>query len=227
MVETPPVSQPENSIRFLDRGGYFEASALSADDAARARMYRENARRQKLEESFADYGDYLKSLEMAAEIGPFAPAQLERVTQLINKTNQFNLTTRRYTPGQVAACAESGEYITLAGRLTDKFGDNGIVTALIGHIEGGALDMELWVMSCRVFGRGLEYAMLDALVAEAQRRGVKTVTGWWLPTAKNLLVKDFYAKIGFELAEETDEGRLYIRAVPAAHSPLNTAIEVK
>lgn len=226
-VAAPPIGPPEHSIRLIDRGGYFEVSALSADDARRGEMYRQNAERQKQAAAFADYDGYLRSLEMVAEIGPFAGEQLERVTQLINKTNQFNLTTRRYTLAEVSACAASPEYITLAGRLTDKFGDNGITSAIIGRVSGDVLDIELWVMSCRVFGRGFEQAMFDALAARAAAMGLAAATGTWLATAKNLLVKDFYATIGFGLVAEEEGRRQYRLELQKQPARLNTVINVR
>ncbi len=228
MVQAPAVGQPENSIRLLDRGGYFEVSSLSADDAKRAEMYRQNARRAAQQHSFANYGAYLQSLEMRAEIVPFQPQQLERVTQLINKTNQFNFTTRRYTLEEVARCAASAENtITLSARLTDKFGDNGITAALIARKTGSEIDIELWVMSCRVFGRHLEYAVFDALVARAKQMGAETITGRYRPTAKNLPVRDFYATIGFELVGGTEDERVFRYTIPAVYENRNTVIEVE
>lgn len=228
MVETPAVAQPEDSIRLLDRGGYFEVSSLSADDVKRGDMYRQNAQRAAQQNAFDNYGDYLKSLDMRAEIGPFRPDQLERVTQLINKTNQFNFTTRRYTAEEVRACAGDGENcVTLAGRLTDKFGDNGLTTALIARKNGSELDIELWVMSCRIFKRNMEHAVFDALVAKARAMGVTAIVGRYRPTAKNLLVRDFYATIGFDLAQDGEEERVFRYAVPQAYTNMNTVIEVE
>lgn len=226
-VTVPEVTVPENSIRLIDRAGYFEVSALSADDIKRGEMYKQNTQRQQLEQSFGNYDDYLKSLAMSAEIVPFNPQQLERVTQLINKTNQFNLTTRRYTSAETEHCMKSEEYITLSGKLVDKFGDNGITSAIIGKIQGTTLDIELWIMSCRVFKRHLEYAMFDALVAAAKKRGITTITGCWLPTAKNLLVKDFYATIGFDLVGETGQERRFSYTIPPQYQPKNTVMKVE
>ncbi|MDL2294849.1 HAD family hydrolase, partial [Ruminococcaceae bacterium OttesenSCG-928-D13] len=227
-VEAPPVDggAPENSIRLLDRGGYFEVSALSADDAARNAMYKENAQRARAEATAGDYDSYLKSLEMTAEIGPFTPAHAERITQLINKTNQFNLTTRRYTAAEVDALMADPAVVTLSGRLVDKFGDNGLTTALIGRVEGDALDIELWIMSCRVFKRQLEYALFDALVATCKKRGITAITGSWLSTAKNLLVKDFYATIGFDLVDESAAERRFRFTIPADYTAKNSAIKL-
>ncbi|WP_418454012.1 HAD-IIIC family phosphatase [Allofournierella sp.] len=196
-VTVPELTAPEGYIAAVDRAGYFEVTTLSADDRNRADMYKQNARRAQLEQSFGNYNDYLKSLEMRCEIGAFDAAHAERITQLVNKTNQFNLTTRRYTAAEIQALIGSPQAITLYGRLVDKFGDNGLVTALIGRVRGETLDIELWVMSCRTFKRRLEHAMFDQLVAAARAAGVKKIVGHYYPTAKNLLVKDFYATIGF------------------------------
>lgn len=205
-VTVPELTAPEGYIAAIDRAGYFEVTTLSADDQARAEMYRQNAQRAQLEQSFGDYNDYLKSLEMRCEIGAFDAAHAERITQLVNKTNQFNLTTRRYTAAEIEALIGSPDHITLYGRLVDKFGDNGLVTALIGHLQGEMLEIELWVMSCRTFKRRLEHALFDELVAAARAAGVKKIVGRYLPTAKNLLVKDFYATIGFVKTAEGEAG---------------------
>ncbi len=226
-VAAPAIGAVEYSIRALDRGGYFEVSSLSADDVHRSEMYRENALRKELEQSAGNYEDYLKSLAMTADILPFRPETLERVTQLINKTNQFNLTTRRYTAAETQQCMDDADTVTLSGRLVDTFGDNGITSAIIAHQQGDTLSIDLWVMSCRVFKRHLEFAMFDALMAEARRRGIHTITGRWLPTAKNLLVKDFYATIGFDLVAETDAERVFERSVPQEYTPYNQVIKVE
>lgn len=226
-VAAPAVGAPEDSIRLLDKGGYFEATALSADDVKRGEMYRQNAQREAAQQSFGNYEDYLRSLTMTADISAFNPETLERVTQLINKTNQFNFTTRRYSGAETEARMNSSEYITLAGRLIDKFGDNGITSALIGHTQGDEVEIELWVMSCRVFKRHFEYAMFDELVAEAKRRGAKAIVGRWLPTAKNLLIKDFYATIGFNLVAENEQERIFRYEIPAEYESKNTVIAIE
>lgn len=224
-VAVPELAGAEGFVRALDEGGWFEPTALSEDDRRRGEMYRQNARRAQAAAEFADYGAYLESLAMTARIGPFDEGHLERITQLINKTNQFNLTTRRCTPGETAAAAADGHTITLYGALADKFGDNGITTALIAPVAGDTADIRLWVMSCRVFKRELELALFDALVAACKARGVKRITGHYIPTAKNLFVKDFYATIGFALTGEQPDGtRDYEYAIPADYTPRCTVI---
>lgn len=226
-VAVLPINQPEDSIRLLDRSGYFECAAVSDDDIKRGDMYRQNAQRVELEQSFGNYEDYLRSLDMSANIHPFAAAHVERITQLINKTNQFNLTTRRYTTAEVEQRMNSKEYITLSGKLVDKFGDNGITSVIIGRVEGDVLDIELWIMSCRVFKRHFEYAMFDQLVNLAAKHGIHSIKGCWMPTAKNLLVKDYYATIGFELEEDTEEKRVFRFDIPKEYVNLNNVITIK
>lgn len=156
-----------------------------------------------------NYEDYLKSLEMKGEIKDFIPMYMSRIAQLTNKSNQFNLTTKRYSQAEIEEVAENPNYITLYGKLGDKFGDNGVVSIVIGRIDGQSHDelhMELWLMSCRVLKRDMEFAMMDELVEKAKARGIKKLVGYYYPTAKNAMVKDFYALQGFVKINEDEEG---------------------
>ena len=193
-------------IPILDRSGFFEATELSADDARRTEMYRANALRAESEAAFASYTDYLLSLEMRAEIAPFSPLYMGRIAQLTNKSNQFNLTTRRCTQAEIEAVAEDGDCITLCGKLSDKFGDNGVVSVVFGHCDGDTFHIDVWLMSCRVLKRGMEFAMMDELVARCVARNVKKMVGYYIPTAKNKMVKEFYALHGFVKAGEDADG---------------------
>ncbi|MCD8209127.1 MAG: HAD-IIIC family phosphatase, partial [Bacteroidales bacterium] len=205
-VSAPELDQVENYIRILDRSGFFENVSLSADDLKRNEMYRENARRSQLQASFDSYEDYLNSLEMRAEIRAFEPVYMARIAQLTNKTNQFNLTTKRYSQAEIEEMANDPDYITLYGRLEDKFGDNGVVSVVIGERHGDELDIILWLMSCRVLKRDMEYAMMDALVERAREEGITRINGYYNPTAKNGMVKNFYADLGFEKVREEEDG---------------------
>ncbi len=202
----PEMDAVENYIVNIDRGGYFEATNFSKDDLGRGEMYRANAQRAAQQAQFADYGQYLRSLEMHAFIGDFQPVYLSRITQLTNKSNQFNLTTRRYTPQQMEDTYQDPARIRLFGKLTDKFGDNGVVSVVIGQINGSALDIELWLMSCRVLKRDMELAMLDELAACCQKRGLQTLRGFYYPTAKNGMVKGLYQSFGFTLVSKDETG---------------------
>ena len=205
-VETPPMEGVENYIRTLDKGGYFEVTSFSEDDLRRVEMYRQNAERAKAQSTFADYGEYLDSLEMKAEIVDFSPMTIARITQLTNKSNQFNLTTRRYTPAEMEQTYQSPDYIRLCGRLEDRFGDNGIVSVVIGEKQGSVLDIQLWLMSCRVLKREMEYAMLDVLAEKAREQGLSTLQGHYYPTAKNAMVKELYRDFGFEKVSGDEQG---------------------
>ncbi len=202
----PEIGNVEDFIRSIDRAGYFEVTELSADDTKRNEMYKANAQRAALEASFADYGEYLDSLEMKGIIRAFEPVFLDRIAQLTNKSNQFNLTTKRYSRADIEKVAESGEYIDIYGKLIDKFGDNGVVSVIIGHINKDVLDLDLWIMSCRVLKRDMEYAMMDNLVSRAREAGLKKIVGYFYPTAKNSMVRDFYGKMGFEKVSEDKDG---------------------
>ena len=214
-IAIPAMDEAEHYIRAIDRGGYFETTALSADDQKRTAMYRENAVRAELEMSFDNYEDYLRSLEMKAQIRSFIPVYMARIAQLTNKSNQFNLTTKRYTQEEIEAAAEDPKRITLYGKLEDRFGDNGVVSIVIGHLrdevsEGNSpevvLDIELWLMSCRVLKRNMEFAMMDTLADRCLAAGVKRIYGYYYPTAKNAMVREFYAGMGFEKIRESGNG---------------------
>ncbi len=203
------ITQPEQYIREIDRAGYFEMTAFSKDDLARTQMYKANAERVKLEQSFGDYEDYLRSLEMRAEIKPFSPVYMQRIAQLTNKSNQFNLTTKRYTQREIEAAAADPGNICLYGKLIDKFGDNGVVSVMIGRQEGERLHVELFLMSCRVLKRGMEQAMMDEMVRRARERGITSILGYYYRTPKNAMVANLYRDFGFSLLETHDEDTLW------------------
>lgn len=225
-VFVPDFDTPEESIRIMDKLGFFEVTTLSEDDAARGEMYRANAQRASLESSFANYEDYLKSLEMKAVIADFAEVNIPRITQLTNKSNQFNLTTKRYTQTEMEQCAKSHDYIRLSGQLSDKFGDNGIVSVVIGKKEQSSLHVELWLMSCRVLKRDMEYAMLDTLVSECKKADISEIYGYYYPTKKNAMVKDLYSGFGFEKISEDENGNTVWRLDTADYKPKCSVIAI-
>ena len=227
-VTVPEVSCPEDYIKAIDRAGYFEITSFTKDDAKRNEMYKQNAQRAAAESAFTDYNDYLLSLEMTGEIGPFSTAHCERITQLINKTNQFNFTTRRYAQSEVEEIiADRTNYISAYAKLIDKFGDNGITTCLIASVEGTNANIDLWVMSCRVFKRHLEYAVFDYLIAKCKEMGVKTITASYLPTAKNVIIKDFYEGIGFDVTLDSESEKRYILNIPEEYENKNKVIKME
>ena len=205
-VQAPAIGDVTEYIQNIDRSGFFEVTTLSKDDLKRNEMYRENAQRTQLEASFTDYNEYLLSLDMTAVIKPFEPVYMARIAQLSNKSNQFNLTTRRYTQAEIEETAVDPDYITLYGKLIDRFGDNGVVSVVIGHVIGEECHVDLWIMSCRVLKRDMEFAMMDELVGHCRKRGVKKIVGHYYPTAKNGMVREFYGIQGFTKVSEDERG---------------------
>jgi FkbH-like protein len=203
MVAVPDIgSDPASFVDLLDRQLYFEPVAISDEDRRRSSYYVANTQRNLAQATYASYGEFLDSLQMRAELGPFVPMYMDRIAQLTNKTNQFNLTTRRYTLGELEAMRVDPGCVTLYGRLADRFGDNGLVTVVVGRTAGDALDLELWLMSCRVLKRDLELAVLDELAAQARARGLRALRGSYVPTARNGLVADHYERLGFTRVAE-------------------------
>ena len=187
---------------FIDRNNYFEIISLSKEDLERAKYYQDNQNREKEQQNYSNYSDYLKSLNMIAEIDEAKEIYLERIHQLINKTNQFNLTTKRYTKSEVEKIYKDPNYILLYGKLKDKFGDNGLISLSIGKQVGDVLEIPLWIMSCRVLKRDMEIAMLNELVDLAKKRGIKKLRGTYIPSKKNSMVKDHYKNLGFKFEKE-------------------------
>jgi FkbH-like protein len=203
----------------LEQERYFEVDKVVQDDLNRSAFYSSNVQRSAGQSKFSNYGEFLASLEMTAEIGPFQPVYLERITQLINKTNQFNLTTRRYTSAEVVAIAQNPDYITLYGRVADKFGDNGLVSVLIGQVLNDTVQIDLWLMSCRVLKREMEFAMFDALVEQCHTHGIRKIVGVYIPSKKNSMVAEHYAGLGFSRAGDASEGgTLWSYNVPGVYS---------
>jgi FkbH-like protein len=234
-MQLPDVAVPEvgsDVSRFasiLDQEGFFEVTGFSADDRKRSEFYAKNNQRAAAQSSFASYEDFLVSLGMKADIAPFSPVYLERITQLTNKSNQYNLTTRRYTFAQIQAMAEDPKTIALYGRLADNFGDNGLVSVISARVEGADARIDLWLMSCRVLKRGMEHAMLDALIARAKAMEVKNLWGYYYRTPKNGMVSDHYEKLGFDLINrgEDDASSVWQLDLQKDRPPLNKFIQLE
>lgn len=229
----PEVAVPEidpvdvsSFIRAIEGAGYFEPVTISDDDLKRHGTYMENKQRKDLENTMKSYDDFLASLSMVAEIGPFLPIYFDRIAQLTNKTNQFNLTTQRYTRADIERIAADSRYITLYGRLSDKFGDNGLVSVIIGELFDDELHIRLWLMSCRVLKRGMEQVMMDALAKYAKAAGAMNLIGYYYQTAKNKMVADLYKEFGFSLKGEEGENTIWVLPLEA-YKPQGKFIEVK
>lgn len=209
----PEVSVPEMPeepafyARTLAAAGYFEAVTLAAEDLRRAVFYQDNAQRAQLQKQVGRLDAYLASLNMAITFQPFDAIGRARIVQLINKSNQYNLTTRRYTDPEVAAAENDPEAFTLQVRLTDIFGDNGMISVVIcRRAEPGVWEIDTWLMSCRVLGRKVENMVLREILGHARRAGIHKLVGVYRPTNRNKLVIDHYSKLGFTKMEEDSTG---------------------
>ena len=201
-VSVPKVEDAEHYIDVIDHEGYFETTAISEEDLRKTEMYKANKERANQQKAYADYGDYLDSLQMIATIKPFDDISVSRIAQLTNKSNQFNLTTMRCSEDDIRHMKDSSDYITLFGSLADKFGDNGIVAITSGEMIKDDLHIRLWLMSCRVLKRGMENAMMDRLVDLCKNKKIKRLIGYYYPTAKNSMVREFYKQYGFTIQEQ-------------------------
>jgi len=191
---------------LLDQSGWLEIAGLTDEDRKKTDQYRENSQRNKVQALHTDYDSYLKSLNQQADIYSFNKQDLERITQLINKTNQFNLTTKRLNRSDIEALLDRPEIFTASVRLADQFGDNGLISIMIGHIEERGLHIDLWLMSCRVFKRGVEQLLANHLFEQAGEMGLDLVHGLYIPTEKNKLVESLYADAGFKLIDTDEQG---------------------
>jgi FkbH-like protein len=212
-IEVPEMpSDPALYAQALHRELAFESLSITSEDLGRAQSYRANLDRERLQQSAASLDEFLSSLEMRVELRPFDEPNLPRIAQLINKTNQFNLTTRRMTAEQIRTFAATEGNYTQFLHLRDRFGESGITGVLMAAPQDGALAIVQWLMSCRVLGRRLEEAMLAAVWNAAWRSGLKALVGTYIPTAKNGQVADLYDRTGFASLGPAENGEKTYRA---------------
>ncbi len=210
MVAVPELpADPALYVRCLAGGGYFDAISFTADDRTRAEQYAKNAARDSLRGAAQSVEDYLRALDMSIEVGAVTSLDIARVAQLINKTNQFNPTTARCTVDELTRLAGSADNIALRFRLADRFGDNGLISAMIlrpAQDDARVLEVVLWVMSCRVFGRQVELEAMNIVVEAAQRRGVRAIRAEYIPSPKNGVVAGLYESLGFARLNQPGSG---------------------
>ena len=211
---------PALYARTLAAAGYFESVAFSEEDRRRSEFYEANARRVALAHTATDLGAYLASLKMEIVFRPFDAMGRARIAQLVNKSNQFNLTTRRYSELEIAECESDPARFTLQVRLLDAFGDNGMISVVICRPRS-ATDWEIdtWLMSCRVLGRGVEQMVLREILHHARANGIKRLIGVYRPTDRNRMVADFYSKFGFDFCDQDAAG--------TTTWELDTAVEIE
>ncbi|MBF0194404.1 MAG: HAD family hydrolase [Magnetococcales bacterium] len=209
--------------RTLLSGGYFETIAYTPDDRQRAEQYQANTQRTNLQSSSRNIDDFLQSLAMKAQVSQFDQLGRSRIVQLINKTNQFNLTTRRYTEAEVIAMQNDASIYTMQVRMQDRFGDNGMISVVICRAHGTVWDIDIWLMSCRVLKRRVEEFVLDQLVTAAKKHGITALQGVWIPSSRNDLVKDHYANLNFKFIRQESCSTYWQLAIDD-YKPLNPPI---
>lgn len=216
VVELP--EQPAAYAATIAAQPYFERLSLSQEDRERGKLYQAERERTALRESTGSVEDFLRSLEQEVELLPVTARELARAAQLTQKTNQFNLTTRRYTEQEIAArTVDTAGWEVRAMRVKDRYGDHGIVGLAMMRCQEQSAEIDTFLLSCRVISRGVESALLAWLAAEAARRHCTTLSGWFLPTRKNAPCRDFYSEHGFRAAKEEENGAvLWERDLTAA-----------
>jgi FkbH-like protein len=188
---------PSNVVSYLSALNLFETTTLSREDLERTALYGRESERRKLAAGSATVQDFLHSLDMQLVLSRFDRFHLPRIAQLLQRSNQFNLCTRRLTESECAALMDSSVFVPLYAKLADRFGDHGLISVVVLESGGNALMIRDWLMSCRVLARGVEQFMMNQVVALAMRMGLNRVMGEYIPTDKNGMVRDFFQQFGF------------------------------
>jgi FkbH-like protein len=213
LPEVTVIDLPKNPLDYASavrNCALFERLTLSAEDQQRTEMYAAQKERSGAEQTFQSKEDFFRFLEQEAELERVSELTLARVAQLTQKTNQFNLTTRRYTEAQIAEMDENRGWNIFSIKVRDRFGDHGLVGVAITHDQGEQCEVDTFLLSCRVIGRTVETALLAHLARSAAQRGCKRLAGWFLPTKKNAPARDFYEQHGFQRQEANDSGSLWM-----------------
>lgn len=189
---------PAAYLEYLYTLNLFETTSFSGEDSSRTKMYQQEAERVSVKQQFTNEDDFLKTLEMTSEVAPFNAFNSPRVAQLSQRSNQFNLRTIRYNESEIKSIAESVDYLTFTFTLSDKFGENGLISVIILKLEENQTAfVDTWIMSCRVLKRGMERFVLNSLMSALKEKNIQTLKGEYLKTSKNALVKDHYKQLGF------------------------------
>ena len=217
-------SDPSLYAREVADARLFEPRAITAEDAERASLYQQEVQRQALESNFTDMDSYLESLGMKCSIAEFRPVDVPRIAQLVGRSNQFNLTTRRRTEAEVQQVMNDPACCAYTLRLQDRFGDYGLIAVVIGRVEAEVFHVDTWLMSCRVLKRQVEEETVNEMVRLAKLRGCSRIHGVYLPTKKNGMVRDLYPRMGFTTVMDEPDGREF--DLDVSYTPVATKIEV-
>ena len=216
MVEVPEFpAQPYELMPFFKQlvEDYFKVYSVTDEDKKKTEQYKQNAARAQAQASFADFDSFLESLNIQITIEAANEFNIQRIAQMTQKTNQFNLTTHRYTDADVRGFVDAGWKVWCIG-VADKFGDNGITGAIMITPEG---EIDTFLLSCRILGKGIEIAFVKKILSLLAEAGIDNLTAKYLPTAKNAQVKEFWEKVGFVCTQETEDGKDYVLALNNAN----------
>ena len=216
---------PAEYVARLEDCRLFEPRNITSEDVERTMQYHSETQRKALAATITDMNAYWESLAMEGEASEFTTLDVPRLSQLINKSNQFNLTTRRRSEADLLALMQDPDVAGFSFRLKDRFGDHGLISIVIGRKTGSIMNIDTWLMSCRVLKRQVEEEVLNELARLAQKRGCTILEGVYVPTAKNEMVRDFYTRMGFALTHEDADGRKFeLSAV--SFQPIATKIKI-
>jgi FkbH-like protein len=204
-VAVPEITEdPSDNIKAIEKHRFFELISLSKEDLKRSEMYLNETKRKVKLSKANNLDEYLQSLNMKAIVESINDSNIDRSVQLINKTNQFNLTTKRYQKSEILKIIKDKSWSTFALRLKDDFGDNGLISVVLTQKNGEKLAIDTWLMSCRVLNRNVEEFMMSKIYKMAKENKIKTIEGYYWPTKKNKMVKDLFSKFGFEKQNESE-----------------------
>lgn len=220
MVEVPEFpAQPYELMPFFKQlvEDYFKVYSVTDEDKKKTEQYKQNAARAQAQNAFADFDSFLESLDIQITIEAANEFNIQRIAQMTQKTNQFNLTTHRYTDADVRGFVDEGWKVWCIS-VADKFGDNGITGAIMVKPDG---EIDTFLLSCRILGKGIEIAFVKKILAMLAEGGMETLSTKYLPTAKNAQVKDFWEKAGFTCVAETEDGsKEYLLALKDADTEI-------
>lgn len=185
---------------------YFSRMKITEEDKEKTKQYIDNIKREELRTSTKTLEEYVKTLKMELTIEPFKNENLARISQMTQKTNQFNFTTKRYSENDILNLSQNPDYVIFTGKVKDKFGNYGVVLLLIAEIQNKQAFIDTFLMSCRVIGRFVENSFINRISQILQSKGIKKIFGNYIPTKKNILVKEKYDELGFGLINTEDDG---------------------
>ena len=218
---------PADYVQYICSLNLFETTSFSQEDTKRAELYAKEAERQTVAASYANADEFLASLNMRMTIERFDSFHLPRIAQLIQRSNQFNLTTRRRPESECEQLMGAPDFLPIYVKLEDRLGDHGLISVVILENLGETVAIRDWLMSCRVLVRGVEQSVMNHVMEYAASVGARLVEGEYIPTAKNAMVTEFYAQFGFEKTGTEADGRTRWRREVAAYQPYHTHIQAR